>query len=505
MNKIKRFVFVVLAVFIILPFSVKAEDEKAEIVSSYYTGENLYVFVQNNSQHLSVDTADLFINNTRIETAVPENISSLQLQKNYIFLIDLSTSMPNYIDEIIQLSNAVLTNSQNQNLVTICGFGERFEVIAENLSSKDDVERTLSNLNFDHEATDIRGGLIKALRYAADNKIDNGAVSNLIIMTDADPWLAGREYDVSDIEAITQAIAETPETIVHSVIFGTTANEDIKKAFSGGKGIHAHVKFDYDNAVNAGHAISEYVNGLSVLNFPSDNIPTIYDSRFNGELLIEYNNESSSYFLSLNNIRNYPVNLPEDALDSPEIILPSGESEPTAETEPSPDTSGELPQDPQTSDTISDGTESDTDVIPGPLEKETSFPWIFVIIGIVLVGALAIGIYVIVKRNNYVNKTNEPGTITIKLEIVKGTPKISKYKYNLNKPLIIGSDRTCDIVMKTPRIPSRAAKIFLKEQSVFIESLSADVFIEGIRIYEQNRIRSGDKITISNVTFLFRF
>lgn len=505
MKKIKSFMLIILALFIMLPFSANAEDEKTEIVSSYYTGENLYVFVKNDSLQGSVDTAELFFNNARIETATPENISLLQVRRNYIFLIDLSTSMPNYRKNIIQLSDAILSSGQNQNSVSIYGFGENFEVIAENLTVKDDVEKTIYSLNFNHEATDIRGGVINALRYVADNKIENGAVSNLIIMTDAVPWIAGREYDISDVEAITQAITQTPETIVHSVIFGSSPNEEFKNAISCGKGISVTVENINNNAANAGYSIAEYVNGLSVLSFKSDNIPKIYTPRFDCELSFKINDMKMPYLQEVNNIRNYLIELPEDVLVAPEIVLPFGETEPTAETDLIPDISEEIPQDTLPTEAISDATQNETNIIPEPIEDQTSFPWIFLLIGIVLIIVLAIVIYIILKRNNYHNKVNTAGSVTIRLEILKGNAKVSKHIYSLNESLIIGSDRTCDIVMKSQYIPSKAAKIFLREQSIFIEALSADVFIEGIQIYEPNRIRSGDKVSISNVTFLFRF
>lgn len=507
MKKIKSFMLIILASFFMLPFSAKAEDEKAEIVSSYYTGENLYVFIKDNALQEYEDTVDLFYNNTRIEAATPENIASLQVQKNYMFLIDLSTSMPNYREKIIQLSDALLSNSQNQNSVTVCGFGEKFEVIEENLTLKEDVEKTLNNLHFNHEATDICGGVINALRYIADNKIENGAVSNLIIMTDAVPWIAGREYNESDIEKITQAITQTPETIVHSVIFGSSPNEDFKSAFSCGKGISNTIENVYNNndAVNAGRLIAEYVNGLSVLNFKSDNIPEIYDPRFDCEILLKSNDIETTLFLTINNIRNYLIKLPKEALEAPEIDLSLGETEPTVETGSLPDSSEEVPQDPLSSENISDETQNETNITSEPIEEKTSFPWTLVMIFVVLVVGLVIVIYVILKRNNYLNKASTSGSVTIRIEILKGNVKISRNIYGLNDHLIIGSDRTCDIVMKAPHMPPKAAKIFLREQSIFIEALSADVFIEGFQIYEPNRIRSGDKITISNITFMCRF
>lgn len=506
MKKIKSFMLIILASFFMFPFSAKAEDEKAEIVSSYYTGENLYVFIKDNALQEYEDTVDLLYNNTRIETAAPESIASLQVQRNYMFLIDLSTSMPNYREKIIQLSDALLSNSQNQNSVTVCGFGEKFEVIAENITLKEDVEKTLNNLNFNHEATDIRGGVINALRYVADNKIENGAVSNLIIMTDAVPWIAGKKYDISDIEEIKQAIAQTPETIVHSVIFGSSPNEDFKSAFSWGKGISNTIENKYNNndAVNVGHSIAEYVNGLTVLNFKSNNIPDIYDHRFDCELLLNSDDGiETPIFLTIeiNNIRNYLIPLPKDVLAAPEIDLPLGETEPTVETDYLPNTSEEVPQDPLSSEIISGETNTTSESI----DKKTSFFWVCVILIIILIIVIAIAIYVLLKRNSYLNKTNTSGNITMRLELLNGNAKVSKHIFSLNNNLIIGSDRTCDIVMKAQHMPPKAAKIFLREQSIFIESLSSDVFIEGIQIYEPNRIRSGDRITIENIILLFRF
>ena len=95
----------------------------------------------------------------------------------------------------------------------------------------------------------------------------------------------------------------------------------------------------------------------------------------------------------------------------------------------------------------------------------------------------------------------------MKMEVIQGKHKGKQEVFTLAKPLTIGSAASCDIVWNDPEMDGVCARIFLDEHGVFIESVAprTQVFVEGILIHGPNRLRSGDRVTISNSTFCLRF
>ena len=95
----------------------------------------------------------------------------------------------------------------------------------------------------------------------------------------------------------------------------------------------------------------------------------------------------------------------------------------------------------------------------------------------------------------------------MKLEVIQGKHKGKQEVFTLTKPLTIGSAASCDIMWNDPEMDGVCARIFLDEQGVFIESVAprTQVFVEGILIHGPNRLRSGERVTISNSTFCLRF
>lgn len=511
MKNIKKLAVLLFTFLLLFPATVKAENVDCKVVSSYYNGENIYVFLKNNSDNPECEipeNASLMVNNSNKTVsydAVLENVSDTQIQKNYFLLIDLSTSMPKYLDEIKILLNELLSDKSAPVSVTIGGFGEKFEIISENLYSSEEVIKSISNIQFTHQATDIRGGIVNALKYIGDNPLSGGTVSNIIMITDAVPWPESSDYRADEIADVISKITETPETILHSAIFEQSDNEELipseefKNALSLGSGIYTTV-MSAEEAASAGSAISDFVNDLSYFKFTPD--MTMTTPRFDGKLLFKGDDNTDTFLMQINNIRNYLMELPEDNTEIPEFVFPYDNPEPTVESETFPETQGEIPYE--------DGTvpyENSDELNTAPTENtQGSFSFtILIIIGAALVIILIAAVYIIFRRNKYSQSSKGNNSVTLKLEILKGNPRISKHIYHLDDSLIIGSDRTSDIIIKDPDMPPKSAKVFLNNQSIFIEALSADVFIEGIPIHEPNKIRSGDKITIANVTFMFRF
>ena len=124
-------------------------------------------------------------------------------------------------------------------------------------------------------------------------------------------------------------------------------------------------------------------------------------------------------------------------------------------------------------------------------------------------GVLVVLVIVIVLALRKGRKVRDKGTpgVAMRLEVHSGKPKGSQRVFDLSRPVVIGSDAGCDLVWKDREMPARCARVFLQDQGVYIESLSpqVEITVEGIPIYDRNRVRSGDEIAIGSVRFSFRF
>lgn len=504
MKKMKKITALFLMILLVLPFSVKATEKSCESVSSYYTGETLYVFIESGTEEIPHE-ASLLLNNATVDIASPEIVGDSQVPLHYLLLIDLSTSMEYYMDEISAFAEAVFTDTANPISVTICGFGDRFEVISENLTSQNEVRQAINSLSCNHDATNFRMGVVNALQYLSNTPIEDGCISSLVVISDGVPWpnLSAEQFD-EDAAAIVSAVSETSEVIMHSITLGSNANNVFHTALTSGTGISASVQ-NTQQAKTAGENVSGFLKNLSVLKF-SPNL-SFSEPRFSGQIFFQDENLEETFFLSLDNIRNFPIEIPVETTEEGENTEPSYEPEPTLESEPEPESgtqnTGESPQEEGTQGETVFSSEDDTTVFPDKTEGSSPvLMWICIVLGIAVAAAV---FFIVIMKKSRRKRTGNNGGITMRIEVLRGTLKTSNHMFDLKQPLYIGSDRSCDIVWKDPDMPNKCARIYLQDQTIYIESLSARVLIEGIQIHEPNRIRSGDKISICNVVFCFRF
>lgn len=153
--------------------------------------------------------------------------------------------------------------------------------------------------------------------------------------------------------------------------------------------------------------------------------------------------------------------------------------------------------------------------VPSPVlaDPEPELPVRVIVLaagGGMLFTALIAALIFVLARNrgrNGSRRTPEPGIVGLKLEVVSGRCKEDGKIFYLGNQLLIGSAKSCDIVFSDSSVSGRSTRVFLKEQTVYIEDLNehTNTSLCGMKIYAPNRLRSGDEIQIGNVCFRFLF
>lgn len=82
--------------------------------------------------------------------------------------------MPDYQQWILAFTDALFAQEIQPVEVAIAGFGDRFELLDEGMTTSDEVRRAIGNLHYDHTATDLSGCLAQALRYTAETPVEEG-------------------------------------------------------------------------------------------------------------------------------------------------------------------------------------------------------------------------------------------------------------------------------------------------------------------------------------------
>lgn len=515
--------WIVLLLLLLLGLPVQASEVTSgpcRVTSAYYNGETLYAFLEGQPP----EEMGLLLNNAQVAQGTPALVSETEATSQYLFLMDLSTSMPDYQQWILSFSDALFARETQPVKVSIAGFGDRFELLEEGMTSSDEVRRAIGNLHYDHTATNLSGCLAQALRYMAETPVGDGVVENIILFTDVIPWPDQANGWEEEAAAITQDLAQAPEVIFHLAAFGSQGNDGLREALSSGKGVSLSIT-SRSEAEAAGVAVAQQVDSLYTLTLQPN--MDLKEPRLEGQLFYQ-EEDGSTVFLDLDNIRNYPVALPEEVVVPTEEPANPPEPEPTLEPEPtavpepessappesSPPAEGTVTSEPQVE---SSQESSAPPVSSGPAapevpagEEEASFPpiWMIAAGGAVAVLAVAIVLLILSRRKKRASP-REAGTpgIAMKLEVIQGKRKGKQVVFTLANPLTIGSAASCDIVWNDPEMDSVCARIFLNEQGVFIESVSprTQVFVEGILIHGSNRLRSGDRVTVAHSTFCLRF
>lgn len=560
------FLSVLLTLFSALPVLAEGEtDPTLSVESACWTNGKFIAYVRpEDGFDVTLPETGLMINNNMADAK-----GKLQTMKEsgepvrYMLLLDLSTSMPRYQKKIRAMAEALTETETQKFAVTVGGFGERFEILEEDLTDAEAVQKALSDVTCDHRATDIGGGVAEALKYLSGKYRKGTGPVNLIVLTDGIPYLAGN-YDSEEegiaetATAAAETIAKTPEVIVHTVGFADW-NPTVLEAVSSGTGLDVSVS-SAKEAKTVGTEIAGFVDSLyqtevsSVWDFDAD--------RMDVQLVLTYPESSDMQLIPINSVANID-RIPEtDLSETPEVTIlrpetgageagdeaadeageseddpgdaadEAGESEddtdeaggkdgesetdpgePTGDGDETGDTSGKTEGEPDEAGTDApDGSPQEGTDPEADTEGAKSTGGINrMVIGAIIAAALLVVVLVVVliiRSRKRAGASRKNAGIAMKLEVISGHCKNPDKTYLLRDQITIGSSSSCDLIFMDKDIAPENARIFIQDQFIYIENTDPkanNTCLGGMRIYAPNRLRSGDEISIGSARFTFRF
>ena len=204
-----------------------------------------------------------------------------------------------------------------------------------------------------------------------------------------------------------------------------------------------------------------------------------------------------------------PVTTEEELPASTEISIteefnPIDEIHTDDEPEETTEDSNEDGNDDTTEELLDDGDDGKSQ------KKGPNVILIAIIIGVVVVlTAIVLGVRTVKKAEQSMATDEIPDNgsgIMIFAEECTGKFKSKKMPLPLMGQLTIGSDSGADIVFENSDVEPIHARIELKNNELYLIDMSmSGTYIEGMRIQEQNRLQSGDLVSVGSNEFKIKF
>lgn len=507
-------------------YAAPEDNSVVKAVSGYCLSDELYAFIQIKDGY-DVDNFNVNLQSDAVSAAGEQSlepIAETSATVRYVFMVDLTSSMRKYAQEVNAFVDSLVETEKLQAFYTVAAFGERFEIVSENLTDGNTVKKVLNELEYTEQLTDPYTGVESALTYLDGYSRKSGDLIHLVVITDGDPDLGiedGEESRKKESElagAVAQRIGDTPEIIV-STICTDEWDAYAFQALSTGSGIHEMIDSNQD-ADAAGAKMANYVDSLYRISFKLSAIPEA--ERFSVELRFRGNDPNGQRAM---------LNVSMEGVPNLKLFSNGTQQDPDKE-KPGNGDIGEIKKpenegaaEPESTDTKEPGVENvsgaeDTEKVTEvePEETKQGIDKKLLLTAGVCALVLIVGICTIIlmrKRNSrktgpqpQVKKgAGEAGGIMMKLEVYSGNCVRRPGTICLVDSFVIGSAPECDLVFSDPNVSPKNSRIFVQNQIIYIEDLNSaeGTALGGMRIQSQNRLRSGDVISIGNVEFCFKF
>lgn len=493
--------------------AVEPHAPTVKVCSGYWDDGTLYAFTQFADEDLESQKASLLVNNAMIDESSPQSLAEAGATIHYMLLIDTSSSMSNYRYRISYLARAIFDSKQNVK-VSVARFGTEFSIVSSDMTEWKEVSDVLNSLNYNSDGSDITGSVAMALEsLGRDGYSAEGEMTNLVVITDGDPWYSDDPEEDQMLasqanEAAIRMMESYPEIVIHTYSFGEW-DENPYSILSDSRGLH---ETDI-SALEMGAGLAAYADSMYLLKF---RLPGYGDQAIiTDEILVSIGRR----FISLGAVRNIGSE-PEPNTD-PEVTEPTtecteaptdgdpeiGNEEETIPDEPTESVETSIPAETETTEGIAETTqpvetteEEDSD---DEQQGEKKRPQLCVLLVIGGVSSVLLFALILVLRKNAVRKKS----VRMKIQLIAGRNVRLRNEYYLERELLIGSERNCDVQIPAFSASAVNARIFRQNQILYVEDIgmTEDVLLNGMRIFSSNRLRSGDEITIGNVTIRVLF
>ena len=519
----KKILSAVLVLFLLLSAAAApafaAETAQMKVDSAYYTSGTLYAYVEpvagNDPTTLTVKPRT---ESTGLNHDSPKPITDTDTTIDYLLLIDASGSIQSYLPSVFDFVSSLMQKEALPTTIAVASFGQSFKLVADGLKTASEVSDAVENqISYTEEYTDICGSVISAIEHIHTKNRTASEVINLVVITDGKTDLGDTSGSALSTTAdrAESIITTSPEIILHSICFGGDWEENTYRAISKGSGIHKTIDGDSSAAEDAGIDMAKMIDSLYTFSLDF-NWEDEYDQvRENVDLRVQVTDSPSSSLelFTVENVANLEHIADADGTDENNAPI----FEITTDT-PAENTT-ENPEDGAVS---SDETQAGSDVIvtdqPDSIFTSSWFIWLIVAVGAVLViGATVTVILIVVfKKKRAQNQTDAPSAqkkhpdgpaIVMKIQMIQGTSPSSSKEIRLVDEIIIGSAPDCDIILRDPGVEAHNTRIYVENGVIYIENLSEkqNTYLEGMKLFSRNRLRSKDEITVSDTTFKLLF
>ena len=447
-----------------------------EPASAFVQGERLTVFLP-----LGDGTEQALFQTGGRQFPAARGVQSLAesgLPVTYYLLVDTSTSMRGAQEDIRAFAESLAEQSGEGAGFGLLLFGDSFSAVLEPTEDSGAFLSALDDTAFDAQRTDLLRGILDGIEYVSSAERVTGGLTGLIVISDGVPDGADGGPDA---EKVRQRISDAQETVIHTLwinsgLAGAPQGRDLLASI--GSGAHPCIEKS-GGTRDAAAEIAGYTDGLSAVSFLLETEPS---TPVSGDLFFQSAEEDGEQLLYYAKLADIPVLLAqEDFAPAAPSALPAPQ--------------GSQPSSPDPSSAVS--------AVPEPQDSAKVWAYCMGIAAALLAAACTAAVFY--KKH----RRQTPGTHGIYMRLETGAGKYAgkKTEFFLTDELTIGRSRKCDLVWKDRMTSPVHARVFLRDGLIFLEDLGSETgtFLGGMRIYQKNRLRSGDEISIGRSSFRLRF
>lgn len=527
--KFLRYFALCAAVLVLGTWTARAEENGADALAGYCQEQNFYAFVSMDDWPDAVTAKAQFDGKTQpfALEQTPSPLEKTETPVSYLLLIDRSGSMYGEKNErdpqnlIRYFTDALYDAAGGGARFSVATFDEHFNNDATGYTdNKRTLLKDVNAIRYTAKTTDLTGSILEAVEYLDRCQRVRGELVNLVLVTDGIP--DGEENRMT-LAAAAGEIAVSPSILFHTFGIGTSDPQSAASLDSLaklGRGAHTATSNNRkQDAEGAAREIAMLVNGLYPLQFTLDKAQSKA-----ADAIIFFQDQAvengASTFAKLADVpvlsaagevvskaeSKAPELVETPNAEAPETN-PADGNESEAQGEPKPEDDGE--------ETTENGEDNSSAGAAGSSsgggtgqdlpKDETSFPVAAAVGAAAAVLAVLAGVYFAKRRSRSDEGAGEE--IYMRLEVLSGQTAAKEQEFYLTDELIIGKARDCDLILKEPNLAKHCARVYLSDHIIWIEDIGAPdgVYLGGMRIYNANRLRSGDEISIGNARFLFKF
>lgn len=456
-----------------------------------------------------------------------------------IILVDTSGSVLPFRDQIEEFVNTFLDESPDGTQFLLAPFGDESTPEGDFTDNRDEIKNELAGLTYQAGQTSLYAGICEAVDYFGERT--SGELHQIIVITD------GLEADKNGVtaEEVKEKLRGSTAAVHTLGLFkqkgtGTAAAKESLKVLGSfarvSMGLHQVLGYDDRSAAELAVEIPAYISRLYAAKFDLTGFQSA-GREYNVVFTLREGNSSLGELECMVKVPLAALTFPsENDRQDPYAPIPLTEPNPSELPTESgtPEPSAELPSDPNTPEPSAEPDQAEPSSDPNaPFPSEGSPPetkadssppgsgrrvplCLPYLLGAAVGMSAAAGILLLIRKKRPKKGTPAAGGgilppeksgIFMRLEVLSGNYRGNNFEFYLKNELIIGRNKSCDISFKDKDVSGKNSRVFLHNNAIYLEDLRSQngTAISDMRIHTQNRLRSGDIISIGSVCFTLKF